>query len=247
MRKLTPREKWLALVVFLVAAALAARRTEIGRVWLPLSFEQVQALPEKIRSYDPVDWLVYILLYVLATLVLVPGTALSFLGAVLYGAVWGTVYTWAGAVVGASLVFLVVRSLGRDYTSALAERLLRGRFGELDVWIERNGFRAMLLVRLLPIFPFNGVNLAAGLTSIRFSHYFLATALGVIPGTFVYQYLFANLGRRALRPSDAADAQLVLPIAVFAFFLAGALLAARRFRPRPSDPGVGRPPTDGRS
>jgi uncharacterized membrane protein YdjX (TVP38/TMEM64 family) len=242
MRRLTPREKWLALVFLLVAAALLARRTEFGRSWLPLSFDQIQALPEKIRAYDPVDWLVYILLYTLATLVLVPGTAISFLGAVLYGAVWGTVYTWAGAVAGASLVFLVVRSLGRDYTSALAERLLRGRFGELDAWINRNGFRAMLLVRLLPIFPFNGVNLAAPLTSIRFAHYLLATAIGILPGTFVYQYLFANLGRRALKPSDAADAQLVLPIAVFTLFLAGALLAARRFRPRPSEHGPDPPP-----
>jgi uncharacterized membrane protein YdjX (TVP38/TMEM64 family) len=81
----------------------------------------------------------------------------------------------------------------------------------------------MLLVRLLPIFPFNGVNFGAGLTKIGLPTYVLATALGILPGTFVYQYLFANVGQKILKEGVKfeyfADPNLLVPIGLFVLFL----------------------------
>ena len=79
------------------------------------------------------------------------------------------------------------------------------------------------MIRLVPLFPFNGVNFGCGLTGIRLRDYALATALGIIPGTFVYQYLFAKLGRRVLAGEyswrDLADLEVIVPVGLFIVFL----------------------------
>lgn len=231
MRRPNPILRWIVLLVLVAAVILFARFTSVGRAWIPSSFDDLRALPDRIRAFAPFDQLAYVLLYTFATLLLVPGTVLSFLGATLFGTWLGTALTWTGALIGSTLVYCVVRFLGRDYTRTLADRLLGGRFSTLDRWIERNGFQALLLVRLLPIFPFNGVNFAAGLTSIRFWPFVFATALGILPGTFVYQYLFANIGRRVLHPGDVTNWELVLPVALFLAFLLVATIFARRLKP----------------
>ena len=149
----------------------------------------------------------------------------------LFGAYEGTLYTWMGAVVGATLAFLLARWLGRGFV----ERLFGGRFAAFDQRIREHGFTGLLLIRLLPLFPFNAVNFGCGLTGIRLRDYVLATAIGIVPGTFVYQFLFAKFGRRilteGLRLEYLADPQLWLAIGLFAaFVLVGKWLSKKVFR-----------------
>ena len=89
--------------------------------------------------------------------------------------------------------------LGRDFV----ERLFGGRFAAFDQRIREHGFTGLLIIRLLPVFPFNAVNFGCGLTGMRLRDYILATAISIVPGTFVYQYLFAKFGRRV--PTEAAQ------------------------------------------
>lgn len=157
--------------------------------------------------------------YIVGTVALLPGTLLSFAGAVLFGPYEGTLYPWIGATIGATLAYLTARALGRDFV----ERLFGGRFAAFDQRIRKHGFAGLVIIRLLPVFPFNAVNFGCGLTGIRLRDYVLATAIGILPGTFVYQFLFAKFGRRilteGLRLEYLADPELWLAISLFAAFV----------------------------
>jgi uncharacterized membrane protein YdjX (TVP38/TMEM64 family) len=173
-----------------------------------------------IESHGPVAArLVYVAVYIVGTVILLPGTVLSFAGAVLFGAYEGTLYTWIGATIGATLAYLMARVLGRDFV----ERLFGGRFAAFDQRIREHGFTGLLIIRLLPFFPFNAVNFGCGLTGIRLRDYVLATAIGIVPGTFVYQFLFAKFGRKilteGLRLEYLTDPDLWLAIGLFAAFV----------------------------
>jgi uncharacterized membrane protein YdjX (TVP38/TMEM64 family) len=231
----TPRTKSLlklALLVSLVGGAVCVVRfTEFGQTF------NTQALRDWIESF-PLAFapLIYIAVYIIGTVLLVPGTILSFVGALLFGAYLGTVYTWIGATIGATLAFLLAKSLGRDFV----DQLLGGRFADFERRLEKHGFTSLLILRLLPWFPFNGINFGSGLTRIRLRDYVLATAIGILPGTFVYQLLFAKLGEKALTSdwhwSDLADWELGAAIGLFVVFVWLGRWLARRMQGEEQEP-----------
>jgi len=132
---------------------------------------------------------IYILIYSIAPSLLLPGSVISLAGGLAFGGLYGTIYTVIGATIGASLAFLLARWLGRD----LVTRLLKGRLKTFDESAVRHGFKVILFLRLVPLFPFNGINFGAGLSGIRFRDYLLATVIGIIPGAFAYVYLGSSL------------------------------------------------------
>jgi uncharacterized membrane protein YdjX (TVP38/TMEM64 family) len=225
-RKLATWLKLALLVTFLAAAVYYFRFTERGREVTP------EFVLGSIESHGPVAARsIYVAVYVVGTVALLPGTVLSFAGAVLFGPYEGTLYTWAGATVGATLAYWMARVLGRDFV----ERLFGGRFAAFDRRIREHGFAGLLLIRLLPLFPFNAVNFGCGLAGIRLRDYVLATAIGIVPGTFVYQFLFAKFGRRilaeGLRLEYLADPELWLATGLFAaFVIVGKWLSKKAFR-----------------
>jgi uncharacterized membrane protein YdjX (TVP38/TMEM64 family) len=237
-RKLTTWLKLLLLVAFLAAAVYFFRFTEWGRAVTP------ELVLSGIESHGPVTArLIYVAVYIVGTVALLPGTVLSFAGAVLFGPYEGTLYTWVGATIGATLAFLMARLLGRGFV----ERLFGGRFAAFDQRIREHGFTGLLIIRLLPLFPFNAVNFGCGLTGIRLRDYVLATAIGIVPGTFVYQFLFAKFGRRilteGLRLEYLADPELWLALGLFAaFVIVGKWLSRKAFG---KSTAVTKPPTEG--
>lgn len=230
--------KFGALVLFLAGAIWFFRFTPTGRDVTP------GAVLDWVRGFpDFPQRLVYVLVYVLGTVLLLPGTVLSFAGAILFGAYEGTLWTWIGATLGATLAFLLARFLGRDSV----DRLLGGRLQALDRRLSRDGFSALLVLRLVPLFPFNGLNFGCGLTGIRLRDYCAATVLGILPGTFVYQFLFARFGRKILEEgfawSDLLDPQLGLALGLFVAFLVVGKLAAGRMK-KPESPPAESPAGD---
>ncbi len=142
-----------------------------------------------VRSAGVAGPLVYAALYIGLTVLLVPGTVLTAAGGVLFGAVLGTGLTVVSATIGAGISFQIGRRLGRERVEQIAGK----RLGKLDAWISRNGFLAVLYVRLIPLFPFNVLNYAAGVTSVSTRSYLLGTAIGIIPGTFAYSALGGSI------------------------------------------------------
>src|SRR5207244_6603246 len=123
------------------------------------------------------------------------------------------------ATIGATLAFLVAKFLGRGFV----DQLLKGKLQALDQRLREHGFTGLLILRLVPLFPFNGLNFGCGLTSIRLRDYVLATAIGILPPTFVYQYLFATLGQKILeegfRVEYLWEPALLCALGLFAVFI----------------------------
>lgn len=132
--------------------------------------------------------LVFMLVYAVGVCLFVPGTLLTALGAAIFGAYWGFVYVWVGAMAGASAAFLIGRTLGREFAASL----IGDRLKKYDDAIERNGFATVLYLRLV-YFPFTPMNFGMGLTKVRFWDYVFGTGLGILVGTFIFTFFVGTL------------------------------------------------------
>jgi uncharacterized membrane protein YdjX (TVP38/TMEM64 family) len=128
---------------------------------------------------------VFVVAYALAVVAFVPASLLTLAAGAIFGVASGTVYVFIAAVLGSSLAFLVSRYLAR----AAVERRLQGndRFAAIDRAVGEQGRKIVFLLRLSPVFPFNLLNYALGLTRVRFPDYALA-GVGMLPGTLLYVY-----------------------------------------------------------
>ncbi len=130
-------------------------------------------------SWGPVF---YISFYSLGTALFFPGLPITVAGGLAFGPIWGIIYTLIGSTIGASLAFLISRHFARRQI----EKLLKGKLKSIDEGVEKNGWIYVAITRLIPLFPFNLLNYAFGLTKIRFSHYFVATSIFMLPGIAAY-------------------------------------------------------------
>ena len=186
---------------------------------------QVQAFVTGLGLWAPVAFMG---LWLAAAVVFIPGTALTVAGGALFGPLLGPAYSLLGAVTGATAAYGLGRFLGRDWV----ERNADGRLGRLKSGVEAEGWRFVAFVRLVPVAPFNLLNLGLGLTRIPLRTYVLTTLLCMLPGTVGYSYLgFAGrealLGGRAWMQTGAA-ALAVLAVLVFLPLLVRRFGAMRR-------------------
>jgi len=160
-----------------------------------LSLNVLKANRDRLLAYTEANYATavgsFIVSYCVVTALSFPGAAiLTLTGGFLFGTVLGTVYVNVGATTGATLAFLTARYLLRDWV----ERKFGDRLEPIQAGFAKNAFSYLLTLRLIPIFPFFLVNLVSGLTRVNLGAYVVATALGIIPGTFVYAYAGRQLG-----------------------------------------------------
>lgn len=128
--------------------------------------------------------IVFVGTYVLSVLVMIPGTIMTVAGGALFGPIRGTLYVSLGSITGAGLAFLISRYLAADWVeNNTGDRLLRIKEG-----IERDGWEFVAITRLVPIFPFNLLNYAYGLTRINFWTHLWVSGISMLPATFAYVY-----------------------------------------------------------
>jgi uncharacterized membrane protein YdjX (TVP38/TMEM64 family) len=177
-----------------IGAALAVVATLLWLRTLPLA-DWLAVFNERIQQLGPAGLVVYALVYAVATVMLLPGSLLTLAAGAAFGLLPGFASVLVGASVGAALSFLVSRHLARRRV----EEWIRSkpRFSAVDRAVAKEGWKIVFLTRLSPIFPFNFQNYAYGLTRIPFWHYALSSAIGIIPGTFLYVYL-GTVGRSGL-------------------------------------------------
>jgi uncharacterized membrane protein YdjX (TVP38/TMEM64 family) len=133
----------------------------------------------------------FVAVYAVATVSFVPGALLTLAGGAIFGVVEGTIVVWVAASVGSGIAFLVARYLARGWVE---EQLARSpRFTAVDRAVAQNGLKITFLLRLSPVFPFNFLNYALGLSQVRFRDYMLA-ATGMLPGTLLYVYYGRVIG-----------------------------------------------------
>lgn len=168
----------------------------------------------------------FIAAYIVVTAASLPGAViLTLAGGFLFGSLLGTLYVNLGATTGATLAFLASRYLLRDWV----ERKFGWWLGPMQEGLAKNAFSYLMTLRLIPIFPFFGVNALCGLTRIPLGTYVAATAIGIIPGSFVYAYAGRQLGTiNSLK-------EIASPNVLLAFTLLGLLALApilyRKLRP----------------
>ena len=145
-------------------------------------FAPVQARVEAMGAIAPLG---FVAIYAVAAVLLVPGSALTLAAGAAFGPIPGALYSLAGATLGATLAFLLARYLVGDWV----RRKTGQRLGEFVEGIEREGWRFVAFVRLVPLFPYNLLNYALGLTRIPLLQYVVATLVCMAPGAAAYSYL----------------------------------------------------------
>jgi uncharacterized membrane protein YdjX (TVP38/TMEM64 family) len=156
----------------------------------------------------------FVLAYIAVTGLSLPGAViLTLAGGFLFGSVFGTVFVNIGATTGATLAFLAARYLLRDWV----EQKFGSRLGPIQAGFSKNAFNYLMTLRLLPLFPFFLVNMVSGLTRVSLGTYVTATAIGIIPGSFVFAYAGRQLG------SINSLQEIASPNVLVAFTLLGLL------------------------
>ncbi len=169
------------------------------------------ALEAWVQSAGAAGPLLFMLIYILGTVFFMPGSMLTLAGGALFGPLLGTFYNLTAATLGAMISFLAARYLASDWV----EKKTGGWMKQLINGVENEGWRFIAFTRLVPLFPFNLLNYALGLTRIRFSQYIVATYICMLPGALAYTYL-GYIGREAATGGEDIVRKAMLALALLA-------------------------------
>ena len=156
--------------------------------------------------------LVFVLLWIVAAVFFLPGLAITIAGGLIFGAVWGTVWTTVGANLGAIAAFLIGRYAARDMVEGMVEK--NQALKKIDEGVARQGWRMLMITRLVPIFPFNVQNYVYGLTDIPLRTYVLVTVPCMLPATIAF-----NFAAGSVRTGDFGKTLWYLGVAAISFVL----------------------------
>lgn len=189
-----------------------------------LSVEQLTGWVRQLGWLAP---LVFIACYAAATVFFLPGLLFTLAGGVLFGPLYGTLYNLVGATIGATLAFLTARYIAYDWVT----QRTGNRLQQLVKGVEEEGWRFVAFVRLVPLFPFNLLNYALGLTRLRLSHYIITSFIFMAPGGAAYTYL-GYAGREVAGGGENFIKKALLALAVIATiaFASRILMRLRRNR-----------------
>ncbi len=189
----------LSLIAGLLTAAPALAQAGGGfnpQAWLLSALQWIDGL-------GFAGGLAFMAIYIVATVAFLPGSILTLGAGVIFGIAMGSVYVFVGATLGAIAAFLVGRYLARGWVS---QKIAGNQsFNAIDQAVAEEGFKIVLLTRLSPVFPFNLLNYAFGITGVRLKDYALGS-IGMIPGTIMYVYIGSLAGDLARIGSESQAA-----------------------------------------
>lgn len=208
-----------ALLLLLLAGITAA--------WYGRDYLSADTLTAFISELGWIAPLVFVAGYIIATVFFLPGLLFTLAGGALFGPLYGTIYSLTGATIGATLAFLLARYIAYDWVAQRTGKRLR----QLVDGVEEEGWRFVAFVRLVPLFPFNLLNYALGLTRIRLSHYVITSFIFMLPGGAAYTYL-GHAGREVAAGGENVIRTGLLALAAVATlaFVSRIILKLRRRR-----------------
>lgn len=210
-----PGVRVAVLVGLVLAVSLVGLRSD------GIDVDTVRAVIDDLGLLGPA---VFVVLFALAATLLLPAAPFALAAGLLFGPVLGSATALVGATAGATGAFLLGRALGREAVARLGGR----RLAALDDHLATRGFLSLLVLRLVPLLPFNLLSVGSGVTGLRLRDYVLATAVGIVPGTVAY----AAVGGTITDPASAAFLGSIV-VLVLVSVIAG--FGARRMR-GPADP-----------
>jgi uncharacterized membrane protein YdjX (TVP38/TMEM64 family)/Fe-S oxidoreductase len=176
--------KFLVFLFFLAAVIVMAKTLGVSR------YLEQQTLRTLIGSYGSLAPIIYMLVYAIAPVFFLPGLPITIVGGILFGPLWGVVYTITGSTAGACMAFIVSRYLAREW---IEDKLKSPRWRRLDEGVEKHGWKVVAFTRLIPLFPFNLLNYAFGLTKIGFKQYTITTFLCMLPACIAFIVFSSSL------------------------------------------------------
>jgi uncharacterized membrane protein YdjX (TVP38/TMEM64 family) len=186
--------KWLKYgLIIMGIAAIVILTKQLGIAdWLAHTLQNALIQVNTWGIWAPIG---FILIYNIATVLLMPGLILTLGGGALFGLGWGTLYVFIAATLGATFAFLIGRYFARDWVNGKVQQ--NPKFTTIDHAIAREGLKIVFLLRLSPLFPFNLLNYALGITQVSLKDYVIGS-LGMIPGTILYVYIGSLAGNVAM-------------------------------------------------
>ncbi|CZE45946.1 TVP38/TMEM64 family protein [Campylobacter geochelonis] len=193
------KSKLILLGIFIVAI-LAYLLIEPLNLWVNTSLSVIKeatvdlnlnVMAEYLRSFGSITWVVSFALMVLSCILApIPAFIITLTNAAVFGWLNGAILSWSSAMVGAVMCFYIARILGRDVVLKI---ISKQALDKSDEYFQNYGVHTILICRLLPFVSFDLISYAAGLTSMKFSKFFIATGIGQLPATLVYSYFGKNL------------------------------------------------------
>jgi len=162
-----------------------------------------------VEQLGPTGPIIFILMYIVACVLFIPGSALTLGAGAIFGVIKGSIIVSIASTIGATAAFLIGRYLARDWIARKIEK--NEKFGLIDRAVAGDGWLIVGLTRLSPVFPFSLLNYAYGLTKVSLRDYVLASWIGMMPGTVMYVYL-GSLARLGIESEQSGTAQTVLKI-----------------------------------
>lgn len=184
--KLEKRKSLVKLAVFLLILASIITIVKIIGIDKILVKERLHVWIEGFGAWGP---LVFILIYAIAPSLFLPGLPITVAAGLAFGPLYGTIYALIGATIGASFAFLIARYFAR----AQIENLLSKKLRTINEGVEKKGWIFVAFTRLIPLFPFNLLNYAFGLTKIKFSHFVIASFIFMLPGCAAYAIFSSSI------------------------------------------------------
>ncbi|MBV5306016.1 MAG: VTT domain-containing protein [Desulfobulbaceae bacterium] len=176
--------KRIAVILLLVGAIVGVRSANLEQ------YLDQDKLRQLIQGYGALGPLVFMGLYAITPCLFLPGLPFTIAAGILFGPVWGVVYAICGATIGATLAFLLGRYAGRDWVK---QKLSGPRWKQLDQEVEKHGWKVVAFTRLIPLFPYNLLNFAFGLTGVKLLHYIVASFIFMLPACIAYILLSSSL------------------------------------------------------
>lgn len=174
----------IAILVYLLVPSVNTWINKVLAMFATGDFTDVRSFVESYGTYAAaVSFFLMVLTSVIAPL---PAFVITFANASLFGWWQGAILSWSSAMAGAALCFVIGRILGRDVVEKLTSKT---GLQQIDEFFEKHGKQSILIARLLPFISFDIVSYAAGLTSMGFIGFFVATGIGQLPATIVYSYV----------------------------------------------------------
>lgn len=175
------------VLVLMIYFFVTPIKVMINQMIFYLSSLDIDSLKQYILFYGALAPIIsFILMIVQSVAAPLPAFLITFVNAALFGWVWGAVLSWSSAMAGAALCFFIAKFLGRDVVEKLTSKYA---IDSMDKFFDKYGKYTILVCRLLPFISFDIVSYAAGLTSMEFLPFFIATGIGQLPATIVYSYV----------------------------------------------------------
>jgi uncharacterized membrane protein YdjX (TVP38/TMEM64 family)/Fe-S oxidoreductase len=176
--------KGILFIAFIITAIVAIKVTGATR------YLEQETLRNAIEDYSTLAPIIYMLIYAIAPALFLPALPITIVGGILFGPLWGVIYAITGSTAGACVAFLISRYLAREWVEG---KLKSPRWQRLDQDVERNGWKVVAVTRLIPLFPFNVLNYAFGLTNIKFHHYAVTTFFAMLPACIAFIVFSSSL------------------------------------------------------